>query len=86
MMGKYMLGFFMSLALGYVLCILAKKQTSILKTLGYTLGIAIMVLTFLSALLASQSTCMNTKGYGHMDKMGKMGCPMMKSMHTKTVK
>ena len=68
MLLKEMLGFFLSLALGYILCVIAKKQTSILKTVGYTLGIAMLVMTFLSALVMSHtynywkgSSCMNGK-------------------------
>ena len=40
-MMKGALALFMSLTIGYVLCILAEKQKDILKTLGYTLGISI---------------------------------------------
>ena len=69
---KEMFVFFLSLGLGYVLCILARKEKSVLKTLGYTLGIATIVMTFLSALIMSQNACMG-KMMG-----GKMGCPMMK--------
>ncbi len=36
---------FLSLAVGYVLCILAKRQEGVLKTVGYTLGTAIIVLS-----------------------------------------
>ena len=68
MWGKEMFVFFLSLALGYILCVIAKKQTSILKTVGYTLGIAVLVLTFLSALVMSNAyscwkggPCMNGK-------------------------
>ena len=52
---KEMFVFFLSLGLGYVLCILARKEKSVLKTLGYTLGIAIIVMTFLCSLVASQA-------------------------------
>ena len=66
--------FFLSLMLGYIMCVIAKKQTSVLKTLGYTLGIAMIVLTFLYALSVSQGYY-SGKGPG-----GMMGCKMMKCM------
>ena len=43
-----------ALSLGYVLCVIAKKQTGVLKTLGYTIGISIFVLTFLFSILWGQ--------------------------------
>ena len=51
MKGAFML--FMSLGIGYVLCVLAEKQKGILKTLGYTLGIAIMVLSLTASAVES---------------------------------
>lgn len=66
-------------AAGYILCVIAKKQEGLLRTLGYTLGISTMVLVFIYGLLASQPCC-PTK----LDKM--MGCKYMmceKGMHTK---
>ena len=71
---KEMFVFFLSLALGYILCIVAKKQTSVLKTLGYTLGIAIMVMTFASALIVSQNYSKANCMAGKMMKC----MPMMK--------
>lgn len=80
MMGKWMFVFYLSLALGYILCVIAKKQESLLRTVGYTLGIAIIVMTFLAALAGSYSSCMMMgKGKpGFMGKAGKGCCPMMK--------
>jgi len=72
---------FLSLGLGYVLCVLASKQKNVLKTLGYTIGVAIIVLSLLYALLASSMGC--CRGMCKMGKMGGMGkkaCPMMKVM------
>ena len=68
---KEMFVFFLSLGLGYVLCILARKEKSVLKTLGYTLGIATIVMTLLSGLIASQTAGMNKMVCGKI-------CPMMK--------
>jgi hypothetical protein len=51
MKGAVML--YISLSLGYVLCILAKKQEGVLKTLGYALGVAILVMSLGHALLIS---------------------------------
>ena len=77
---KEMFVFFMSLALGYILCVIAKKQTSILKTLGYTLGISIMVLTFAYALVAAQvSSCFGGKPCPMGGKM--MKCMTMMKHH-----
>ena len=64
--------FFLSLGLGYVLCILARREKSVLKTLGYTLGISTIVMTFLAALMMSQNAGMNRAMYG------KACYPMMK--------
>ena len=69
---REMFVFFLSLGLGYVLCILARREKSVLKTLGYTLGISAIVMTLLMALMVSQNACAN-KMMG-----GKKGCPMMK--------
>ena len=52
MKGLFML--FLSLGLGYVLCVLAKKQQGILKTVGYTLGISILILSFISGIICSE--------------------------------
>lgn len=69
--------FCLSLALGYVLCVIAKKQVSVLKTLGYTLGVSIIALTFLTALIAVHTAPAIKCPCGHMH--GKMPCmPMMK--------
>ena len=50
---KDMFVLFLSLALGYALCIVAKKQHSPLKTLGYTLGIAIIALSLTASAVES---------------------------------
>ena len=65
---------FLSLALGYILCVIAKKQTSVLKTTGYTLGVGIIALTFLAALGTSYYGQGKPCGMG--DKMGKCACMM----------
>ena len=66
------LALFIALSLGYALCVLAKKQDGLLKTIGYTLGIAIIVLSLVGAVLMAQvkSSCMG------MGKMGKSPCCM----------
>ena len=51
MKGAFML--FMSLGIGYVLCVLAEKQKGVLKTLGYTLGIAILALSLIASAFES---------------------------------
>ena len=72
-----MIKLFLSLSLGYVLCILAKKETGILKTVGYTLGISILVISLVSGLIVS-SVCMPYMC--KMGKIGKMHCPIMSKM------
>ena len=72
MKGVFML--FVSLGIGYVLCVLAEKQKGILKTLGYTLGIAIMALSLMASAVESS---------GKMMPDGKSFCGMknMKCYH-----
>lgn len=52
-MMKGALALFISLALGYSLCVLANKQKGVLRTLGYTLGTAIIVLSLLYSVVES---------------------------------
>jgi len=61
---KEMFVFFLSLALGYVLCVLADKQKGLLRTVGYTFGIAIMVLTLLYGVIAAEAQCWASKKMG----------------------
>ncbi|MDO8536562.1 MAG: hypothetical protein Q7S30_06125 [Candidatus Omnitrophota bacterium] len=62
LMMKGALALFISLAIGYVLCILANKQKKgLLQTVGYTLGTAIMALSLLYSVLDS-CTMMCIKG------------------------
>lgn len=84
MMHEPMTKLFLSLSLGYIICVVARKQQDMLKTLGYTIGIAIIVFSLGGALLMSlfmPSHPMH-KGMGAMKMMccgGKsMNCPMMK--------
>ena len=51
MKGAFML--FMSLGIGYVICVLAEKQEGLLRTLGYTLGIAIIALSLTASAVES---------------------------------
>ncbi|MBI5123910.1 MAG: hypothetical protein HZA72_00650 [Candidatus Omnitrophica bacterium] len=73
-MMKGMTALFMSLAIGYILCILAKKQEGLLKTVGYVLGIAILVISLLCGAIGSiTSHCMMSKhkcGYKAMKNCG----------------
>ena len=60
---------FMSLAIGYVLCILANKQKKgLLQTLGYTLGAAIIVMSLIYSLVDS---CQTMCGKNKMWRQGK---------------
>ena len=68
---------FLALGLGYVLCVLANKEKSVMKTLGFTLGISILVFSLAYGLLESRSGCGMTGGKCPI--MGKTGnCSMMK--------
>ncbi len=81
MVMKHMFVMFLSLALGYVLCVLAKKEKSLLKTVGYALGISILVLTLAYGLITSYSKCILSCKDKMMSKVcGVMSgpCPMMK--------
>ncbi len=71
MKGALML--FISLAIGYAVCVSAKKQEGALKTLGYTLGTAIIVLSLLYGVLESGTIiCMKGEDWrGHKA----MKCP-----------
>lgn len=69
--------FFLTLALGYALCVHAKKQKGVLQTLGNTLGIGAIVFTLLFGLFSAQGPackCPMCCKMGKMDKMDKM-CP-----------
>lgn len=56
LMMKGALALFISLAIGYVLCILANKQKKgLLQTVGYTFGTAIIVMSLLYSALDSCS-------------------------------
>jgi hypothetical protein len=59
MKGAFML--FMSLGIGYVLCVLAEKQKNLLRTLGYTLGVSIIVLSLMASAVESS---VKWHGYG----------------------
>lgn len=78
MLMKGMFILFMSLGIGYGLCVVAKKQEGLLKTVGYTLGIATLVLSLVYGLLASElaSQCFAMKG-----RMGGFGKKMPRSMY-----
>ena len=81
-MMKGALALFMSLTIGYVLCILAEKQKDILKTLGYTLGISILVLTLLfSAMESLTRYCMYGKSICGIRAMKCAGVNFMKGHH-----
>jgi len=78
MCGYFML--FASLGIGYVLCVLAKKEKKEMRVLGFTLGISIIVLSLLMGLVgtyAKQGMMMGGKG-GVCGKMMK-NCPMVKT-------
>ncbi|MFH0763789.1 MAG: hypothetical protein V1927_02150 [Candidatus Omnitrophota bacterium] len=73
-----MKGILISLALGYVLCVIAKKQEGILKSLGYTLGIATLVLSLMYGLIFSGLNCPLMGKMGGMCGMKGGPCHMMK--------
>ena len=62
LMMKGVLALFISLAIGYVLCILANKQKKgLLQTVGYTLGTAIIIMSLLYS-VADSCAMMCVKG------------------------
>ena len=68
-MMKGALALFMSLAIGYVLCILANKQKEgLLQTVGYTLGTAIIALSLLYSVLDSSAMMCRKGKMWHGDK------------------
>lgn len=72
---------FASLGIGYLLCILARKEKGNLRILGYTLGISVLVLALLYGLMGAYSKhcfMMSKKGM-ICDKMMKK-CAMMKKV------
>ena len=70
-------GMLISLALGYVLCVIAKKQVGILKSLGYTLGIATLVLSLMYGLIISGVNCPLMAKMASMCGMKSGCCHMM---------
>lgn len=56
---------FLSLGLGYALCVLANKEKGVMRTLGFTLGISMLVLSLAYGLFMSRCGMMEKK------------CPMM---------
>lgn len=65
---------FLSLALGYILCVIAKKQEGLLKAVGNALGVAIIAITLILGLLSAQLKC---GALGKLCASGKMPvvCP-----------
>lgn len=63
-MMKGALALFISLALGYIMCILADKQKGILRVVGYTLGAAIIIMSLLFGAYESNLMCMKDKAWG----------------------
>ena len=69
---------FVSLSMGYVLCILARKQEGILKTLGYTLGISMIALSLVGNAVETGMKCgMERKSIGGSKSMQ---CPAGKNL------
>jgi hypothetical protein len=71
---------FASLGIGYLLCILAKKEKGSIRVLGFSLGISIIVLSLVYGLIGTYAKqCFVTGGKGKI--YGKMmkNCPMVKT-------
>lgn len=72
---KEMFMLFLSLTMGYVLCVLANKEKGTLRAVGYALGISVIAFTLIAGLASS---CMNGKCMpkkfmcGMMEKPGMM--------------
>jgi len=72
---------FIALSLGYFVCVAARKQMGILKTVGYTIGISMIVLSLLWGLATSVLMSSHPMGKGMHKMMGGykgMQCSMMK--------
>ena len=62
-----------TLALGYIVCSLAKKEKGLLKTMGYTIGIVIIAL---SSVIVLGKVVWTAKMYLKMCPMQQSGMPM----------
>jgi hypothetical protein len=83
-MMKGALVLFMSLAIGYVLCILANKQKKgLLQTVGYTLGSTIIALSLLSSVLDSGAMMCGSDKMGCGHGLMKCNAGMLMKGHTK---
>ena len=82
LMHGYLTVLCLALALGYAVCVLARKEKGTLKTVGYTIGISIMVLALISGLLTSIFMPCGHRGIDKMGKMGKM-CEAKRMPHMK---
>lgn len=83
-MMKGALALFLSLAIGYVLCILADKQKKgLLQTIGYTLGSAIIALSLLYSVMDSCMMMCRQGKMWHGGKDMKCGYGMFMKGHTK---
>ncbi len=72
-----------AMSFGYILCVIAKKQTGILKSLGYTLGVIILALSLFYGLMMSWTTCTMM---GKSDVMCGMKGSMVKAGHHQMMK
>lgn len=83
-MNTPLINLFGGLSLGYFVCVVAKKQQNLLKTVGYTVGISMMVLSLAWGLVSTvcmtdMHKCMKMMGGGKMMCGQKeMKCSMMK--------
>ena len=82
-MMKGALALFISLAIGYGLCVVANKQKKgLLQTVGYTLGAAVITLSLLyGALESTVKMCMMDKSCGHFKDMKDCKMNFMKAHH-----
>ncbi|MDP2912694.1 MAG: hypothetical protein Q8N91_01635 [Candidatus Omnitrophota bacterium] len=76
---KDLYGLLITVALGYVLCVIGKKQEGILKLLGYALGVFILGISLIAGLIKSCTDwCPMGKAWKH-GSMSKMCSKMMKN-------
>jgi len=63
MLMKEIFALFLSLGVGYVICILANKEKGTLKTVGYAIGISAIAFTLIAGLVSNcmRGTCMPKK-------------------------
>lgn len=72
MLMKHAFVLFLSISLGYIVCVVAEKQKNILRTVGFTLGVAIIVLSLLYGVFDNE---LRLSKWGGLCEFGSKTCP-----------